>query len=136
MLLLAALELTELEGISAELEGPVTELVVLVAELVGFSAEQDDAAAELEGPALEFELAELDGAELDGTEPGISELETSEPEDSSAELLVWSLEISLDASGASLTLSEHPIRMPIVMTIVADNPCMNLSFINGPSLSF
>ena len=131
MLLLAALELTELEGISAELEGPVTELVVLVAELVGFSAEQDDAAAELEGPALEFELAELDG-----TEPGISELETSEPEDSSAELLVWSLEISLDASGASLTLSEHPIRMPIVMTIVADNPCMNLSFINGPSLSF
>ena len=131
MLLLVALELTELEGISAELEGPVTELVVLVAELVGFSAEQDDAAAELEGPALEFELAELDG-----TEPGISELETSEPEDSSAELLVWSLEISLDASGASLTLSEHPIRMPIVMTIVADNPCMNLSFINGPSLSF
>jgi hypothetical protein len=131
VLLLAALELTELEGISAELEGPVTELVVLVAELVGFSAEQDDAAAELEGPALEFELAELDG-----TEPGISELETSEPEDSSAELLVWSLEISLDASGASLTLSEHPIRMPIVMTIVADNPCMNLSFINGPSLSF
>ena len=131
MLLLAALELTELEGISAELEGLVTELVVLVAELVGFSAEQDDAAAELEGPALEFELAELDG-----TEPGISELETSEPEDSSAELLVWSLEISLDASGASLTLSEHPIRMPIVMTIVADNPCMNLSFINGPSLSF
>ena len=131
MLLLAALELTELEGISAELEGLVTELVVLVAELVGFSAEQDDAAAELEGPTLEFELAELDG-----TEPGISELETSEPEDSSAELLVWSLEISLDASGASLTLSEHPIRMPIVMTIVADNPCMNLSFINGPSLSF
>ena len=129
--MLAALELTELEGISAELEGPVTELVVLVAELVGVSAEQDDAAAELEGPALEFELAELDG-----TEPGISELETSEPEDSSAELLVWSLEISLDASGASLTLSEHPIRMPIVMTIVADNPCMNLSFINGPSLSF
>ena len=129
--MLAALELTELEGISAELEGPVTELVVLVAELVGFSAEQDDAAAELEGPALEFELAELDG-----TEPGISELETSEPEDSSAELLVWSLEISLDASGASLTLSEHPIRIPIVMTIVADNPCMNLSFINGPSLSF
>ena len=129
--MLAALELTELEGISAELEGPVTELVVLVAELVGFSAEQDDAAAELEGPALEFEIAELDG-----TEPGISELETSKPEDSSAELLVWSLEISLDASGASLTLSEHPIRMPIVMTIVADNPCMNLSFINGPSLSF
>ena len=129
--MLAALELTELEGISAELEGLVTELVVLVAELVGFSAEQDDAAAELEGPALEFELAELDG-----TEPGISELETSEPEDSSAELLVWSLEISLDASGASLTLSEHPIRIPIVMTIVADNPCMNLSFINGPSLSF
>ena len=129
--MLAALELTELEGISAELEGLVTELVVLVAELVGFSAEQDDAAAELEGPALEFELAELDG-----TEPGISELETSEPEDSSAELLVWSLEISLDASGASLTLSEHPIRIPIVMTIVADNPCMNLSFINGPSHSF
>jgi hypothetical protein len=131
VLLLAELVPAEQEGISAELEGLVTELVVLVAELVGFSAEQDDAAAELEGPALEFELAELDG-----TEPGISELETSEPEDSSAELLVWSLEISLDASGASLTLSEHPIRMPIVMTIVADNPCMNLSFINGPSLSF
>ena len=130
MLLLAALELTELEGISAELEGPVTELVVLVAELVGFSAEQDDAAAELDGPALEFELAELDG-----TEPGISELETSEPEDSSAELLVWSLEISLDALGTSLTLSEHPIRMPIVMTIVADSLCMNLPFMRGSSFS-
>ena len=119
----AELAPAELEGIFAELEGSV-------AELVGFSAWLDKAAAELEGPEPEFGFAELDGAE-----PEISELETSEPEDSSAELLVWSLEISLDALGTSLTLSEHPIRMPIVMTIVADSLCMNLPFMRGSSFS-